>query len=74
MENNDLSFANSLTVDIISIDRSLMYFRKKNGPKCILVVHLLLSVTTLMSDHSVQLSGTCLSKNFLVIHLKYPLT
>ena len=33
MENNDVSSANSFTVDIMSSDRSLMYIRKKSGPK-----------------------------------------
>ena len=33
MENNDVSSANSFTVDVMSTDRLLMYIRKKNGPK-----------------------------------------
>ena len=33
MENNDASFANSFTVDIMSTDRLLMYIRKNRGPK-----------------------------------------
>ena len=33
MENNDVSSANSFTVDVMSTDRSLMYIKKKNGPK-----------------------------------------
>ena len=33
MENNDVSSANSFTVDVMSTDRSLMYIRKKSGPK-----------------------------------------
>ena len=62
MENNDVSFENSFTVDIMSTDTSLMYVRKKSGPKMDHLVLLLLLVTTLMSDHSVQLSRACLSK------------
>ena len=33
MENNDVSFAVSFTVDIMSIDWSLMCIRNKSGPK-----------------------------------------
>ena len=33
MENNDVSSANSFTVGFMSTDRSLMYVRKKGGPK-----------------------------------------
>ena len=33
MENNDVSSANIFTVDVMSTDRSLMYLRKKSGPK-----------------------------------------
>ena len=33
MENNDVSSANSFTVDVMSTDRSLMYIKKKSGPK-----------------------------------------
>ena len=33
MENNAVSSANSFTVEIVSTDRSLMYIRKKSGPK-----------------------------------------
>ena len=33
MENNDVSSANSFTVGFMSTDRSLMYIRKKGGPK-----------------------------------------
>ena len=33
MENNYVSSANSFTVDVMSTDRSLMYIRKKSGPK-----------------------------------------
>ena len=33
MENNDVLFANSFTVHFMSTDRSLMYVRKKSGPK-----------------------------------------
>ena len=77
MENNDVSFENSFAVDIMSTDTSLMYIRKKSGPKMEHLVLLLLLVTTLMSDHSVQLSRTCLSKKkkkkVLVMYLKYPL-
>ena len=33
MENNDVSSANSFTVDVMSTDRSLIYIGKNNGPK-----------------------------------------
>ena len=33
MENSDVSSANNLTVDMISIDRSLILIGKKRGPK-----------------------------------------
>ena len=33
MEDNDVSSANSFTVDFMSTDRSLMYIRNKGGPK-----------------------------------------
>ena len=33
MENKDPSSANRFSVDIMSTDRSLMYIRKKSGPK-----------------------------------------
>ena len=36
------------------------------GLKCILVVHLLLPVNTLMSHHSVQLSEACFLKKLLI--------
>ena len=64
MENNDVSSANSFTVDIMLTGRLLMYIRNRVDPKWILAVHLIIPVTTLISDRSVQLSGTCLSKTF----------
>ena len=33
MENNNLSSANSFTMDIKSPDRLFMYIRRKSGPK-----------------------------------------
>ena len=33
MENNDVSSANSFTVDIMPSDRWILYIRKKSGPK-----------------------------------------
>ena len=35
MENSDVSSGNNLTVDMISIDRSLILIGKKRGPKII---------------------------------------
>ena len=66
MENNDLSSGNNFTVDVISIDRSLMYIREKSGPKTNLCgTPAFTGNHSHVSDHSRQLSGICLSKNFL---------
>ena len=44
----------------------IIILEKGVGLKCILVVHLLLPVNTLMSHHSVQLSEACLLKKLLI--------
>ena len=33
MQNNDVSSADGFRVDVMSTDRSLMYTRRKSGPK-----------------------------------------
>ena len=33
MENSDVSLANNISVDTISVDRSLIFIRKKRNPK-----------------------------------------
>ena len=63
MENSDVSSANSFPVNFMSTGRSLIYIRKRVDTKWILEVHLLLQLTTLMSDYSAQFSRTYLSKN-----------